>query len=501
MMYATASVPPTWLACAHACRPAELHTLGVSPPLQVVINDAREDLRRAKDCGGRTAGQELEAARVSKQWLERYLTPENILALARLSVFRGSFDANGAAALQILGGAQPSNTADAVNAAVLQLRNLSLLQPAQSAAAPGALPRYAMHKLVRGIAAELLVQLSRDSGAADAASSLLSHVRMLFVDWMLQLGGQLDGLFNHPGSDSLQRAQSLLANEELNFQHLLTLLDDEHVQANMADRLGGLATLALALKERGKLQLAHALCSQQLELTLRAPGPDHPTAGASYDSLGCVLMEQGKLAEAEQAHREALRISLQMLGTDHASTGASYNHLGLALMWQGQLAEAEQAHREALRIKLQALGPDNTSTGRSHDSLGLLLMEQGQLAEAEQAHREALRIMLQELGPDHTSTGRSRDSLGLVLREQGKLAEAEQEHREALRIMLQALGPDHFSTGDSSNNLGLVLMEQGKLAEAEQAHREALRIKEQALGLGHPSTMRSCSDLSAVLRR
>jgi hypothetical protein len=219
----------------------------------VAIGDAREDLRRAEDYCGQTVGQELEAARVSKQWLERYLKPEQKLALARLSVFRGSFDADGAAALQIVGGGQPSGHVATVNAAILQLRNLSLLQPAQSAAAPGAPARYTMHKLVGGIAGELLVQQSRDSGAAHAEGSLLSRVHMLFVDWMLQLGGQLDDLFNNPCSNSLKRSQALLANEELNFQHLLQLLDDEHVQANMADRLSGLRTLAASLEDRGKL--------------------------------------------------------------------------------------------------------------------------------------------------------------------------------------------------------------------------------------------------------
>jgi tetratricopeptide (TPR) repeat protein len=482
-------------------RPATpFHSLHLRASLQVAIRDATEDLRRAGDYCGQTAGQELEAARVSKQWLERYLMPQQKEALARLSVFRGSFSADGAAALQILGGGQPSDPA-AVNAAILQLRNLSLLQPAQSSAAPGAPPRYAMHTLVGGIAGELLVQQSRDSGAAHSEGSLLSDVHMLFAGWMLQLGGQLDVFWNNPGGDSLQRSQALLADEELNFQHLVKLLHHECVPILWISHCQPLLTLAWALMNRGKLQLAHGFNRHLLKVTLRVLGPHHSDTGSAYDNLGLVLRQLGKLEEAEQAHRVAARIKLQTLGLDHHSTGGSYDSLGLVLSKQGKLVEAELAHRKGLQITLNALGPYHHLTGGSYDNLGIVLMEQGKLAEAEHVLRKGLWSKLQALGPDHSSTAGSYNNLGLVLREQGRLVEAEQAYRTALQIKLQNLGPDHFSTRASYNNLGLVLRQQGKLAETEQARREDLQIRVQALGPDHYSTGRLYTNLGNVLRQ
>jgi tetratricopeptide (TPR) repeat protein len=487
---------------------------------QVAIRDAHEDLRRARDYNGLTAEGELQGARVSKQWLERYLTPDLKQAVARLSVFQGSFNTEGATMLQLTGQADDS---EAVAAVIRQLCNLSLLQPAPLALqeAPS---RYRMHKLVAGIAAELLEALSSDGNANFAQGSLLQRVRALFVpwtlhpprsqpkdtlldsvhalfgDWMLQLGSQLEAHFDQPGPNTLQHAQALLADEELNFQHLLKLLQSGAVKMDLVG-LERLTLMAGALTRWGRLQLAAAFYQQALVRTLLVQGEDHTNTGVSFSNLGVVLRLQGKLAEAEEALGEALRIHLQVLGADHADTGASYANLGNVLWQQGKLAEAEEAHGEALRIHLQVLGADHADTGASYANLGIVLEKQGRLAEAEKAHRDALRVQLQALGADHSDTGKMYGNLGNVLTLQGKLAEAEEALREALRVQLQVLGVDHFSTGESFGNLGVVLRQQSKLAEAEEAHREALRVQLQVLGADHSHTRTSYNNLGIVLRQ
>ena len=53
----------------------------------------------AEVCRTYSDDEELKVHRVSSIWLKTFLTPEELDAVARLSVFQGSFSAAGAAAV------------------------------------------------------------------------------------------------------------------------------------------------------------------------------------------------------------------------------------------------------------------------------------------------------------------------------------------------------------------------------------------------------------------
>ena len=125
------------------------------------------------------AARELRARNVSDLWLRRYLSPNQLDAIAGLSLFAATFDAAGAAA--VLHGADPGPSQRRNTELLLRcLRGLSILQEVPRAAAGEQQPRYGMHLLVRGLAVPMCCDRQPED-SQDVSSNwvrgLLAHSR------------------------------------------------------------------------------------------------------------------------------------------------------------------------------------------------------------------------------------------------------------------------------------------------------------------------------------
>ena len=205
----------------------------------------------ATEAGG--AAAQLDARRVSRFWLRKYLSSRQQAAAARLSLFAATFAADGAAAV-LHGPAAPRQQAD--SAKMLRgLRGVSVVQEVQQPAAVGQC-RYSMHPLVHGVAVELRGDMSvSDREAAENN----------FVAYMLQeCGGELAGL-QRTAVDAPVAAR-LLAVEAPNFAAMLRLVAKaaqsrdvamlEEDSQRGAARRGAMNRLALSLWLWGNLTLA-----------------------------------------------------------------------------------------------------------------------------------------------------------------------------------------------------------------------------------------------------
>ena len=149
---------------------------------------------------------------MSDLWLRRYLSPKQLEAIARLSVF-ATFDSTGAAAVMHGADADPAQLRDA-ELMLRCLRGLSVLQEVQQAAsAYSEPPRYGMHLLVRGLAAEVQQRQPEDS-QAEAVTG--------FVDHVISIGNRLADL--EQTAANAATTADLLGLEMPNMQTMLQLL-------------------------------------------------------------------------------------------------------------------------------------------------------------------------------------------------------------------------------------------------------------------------------------
>ncbi|KAI1202102.1 hypothetical protein F5X97DRAFT_288002 [Nemania serpens] len=139
----------------------------------------------------------------------------------------------------------------------------------------------------------------------------------------------------------------------------------------------------------------------------------------SYDQLG-------KYSEAERLYRQNLDISERVLGREHPDTLTSMNNLALTLDYQGKHEEAEKINRQTLEISERVLGKEHPDTLTSMHNLASTLSDQGKDKEAEKLFRQTLELREKVLGREHPRTLDTLNGLVYFLRKQGKYDEAEE---------------------------------------------------------------------------
>ena len=103
---------------------------------------------------------------------------------------------------------------------------------------------------------------------------------------------------------------------------------------------------------------------EDLEVSRRVLGGEHPSTLISIGNLGGLLRNQGKLTEAEPYLRETLEKSRRVLGDEHPDTLVSIGNMGVLLYSQGKLSEAEPFFREALEVSRRVLGDEHLDTSQ-----------------------------------------------------------------------------------------------------------------------------------------
>ena len=127
-------------------------------------------------------------------------------------------------------------------------------------------------------------------------------------------------------------------------------------------------TLAVALKQLGRLAEAEEVCREALSLA-----PDYAEA---HNTLADTLTGLRRFAEAEACCREALRLAPEYV--------QAHNNLGNVFLSLGRPDEAETSYREALRLK--------SKNRVAFHNLGNALVHQGKLKEASETFGQAAAL-------------------------------------------------------------------------------------------------------------
>ena len=259
-------------------------------------------------------------------------------------------------------------------------------------------------------------------------------------------------------------------------------------------------TLALLLKEQGKLNDAGAVYRTTLasfEMTL---GPHHVETLVCQGNYSMLLYAQGKLADAAALARAALE-GWDSVGKMLPSAITCCSNLGMLYQEMGRLNEAEKYMLTALARRESSLGTDHPDTLTSINNLAILFCSQGKVAKADEYFRKALAALEKVRGPNHPQTIQTVINVGSLAREQGKFVEAKALLSRGLEGHERNYGRDHSDTLLAVHSIAQLLDMQGSLAEAEEFYRRAVEGRERMLGKSHPDSIESALQLGILLEK
>ena len=486
------------------------------------------------DDGG--AAAQLEAKRVSRVWLDRYLSDDQRHATACLSLFAASFDAAGAAAV-LCGGIATAEQHNEAKQVLQTLHGISIIQKLRQPASPQgyeqnetAGTRYSMHPLLRDLAADLsrrrpggyLMRLLDRVLTALGIEDLLDQVLIMLR--FKQPGGQhktaVIGFVVHTLSavgnelvslgqtaSSAPAAAQLLGWEAPNVaamlqmisgsvrHHAKSLLEEESQRGELCR--AAMDALAQGLSHWGQLQLAER--AGRVAWNARRQWPHDPRTLASMASLSCYLANLGQHQQAADMAQEALTARQRVLGPEHPDTLSSMNNLSNRLSELGQHEAAAAMARQVLEAQQRVLGPEHPDTLKSMNNLSCELSRLGQHEAAADMTRKVLEAKQRVLGPEHPDTLRSMSNLSCGLSSLGQHKAAADMTRKVLEAQQRVLGPGRPDTLKSMNNLGIRLSELGQHEPAAAMARQVLAARQRVLGPEHPDTLSSMHNLSIRL--
>ena len=365
----------------------------------------------------------------------RLLEAEAREGLARLSVFRGTFDRAAAQEGAAVGVATLAALVDA-----------SLLRQL----APG---RYDLHELLRQFAAQRLDA----SGAAEA-------VRRQHAAYYLALAERAAPELSRPDqAAALERLERALDNLRAALSWLC-----EQGQLDLGLRLAG--ALERFWFTRGHL-------AEGREWLERLLAPEGAAAVApvvraqAYSAAGLLANTQGDHARA--VHLLELALSCYREADDVAGAVRALTTLGGVAYDQGDLAGAAERWEQSL-AQARAMG-DPGEVARALGNLGEARYHMGDLARAEALHGEALAIA-RRLGRANLEAFQLGD-LGNVARRKGDLAQAKTLHRQALALK-RALGARR-QIAITLEDLAAVFAAQGEGRRAARLLGAAAQIREE----------------------
>jgi predicted ATPase/DNA-binding SARP family transcriptional activator/Tfp pilus assembly protein PilF len=286
----------------------------------------------------------------------RLLDAEERLALARLTVFRGGFDLDGARAV--------AGTSLAVLAA---LADQALLRTVAEG-------RFELHELLRQYAEERLRELGGQAAQTEAC-----HTRF-FVDLVARAHEELHGA----------RQQDWIARLAADHDNLRAVLRRAQAAGDVRILLQLVAGIWQFWNFRGYRSEGRAWLRVALDGSGAAHG-DPPIAVLRAQALrgaGTLALNQDHYDDA-QAHFAASLAEYERLG-DVSGVQMALNNLGLVEFYRGQLREARTYFEQSLTLAPQA--DDDWNLDVTTHNLALVLAQQGDMAGARKLFDKSLAL-------------------------------------------------------------------------------------------------------------
>ena len=185
---------------------------------------------------------------------------------------------------------------------------------------------------------------------------------------------------------------------------------------------------------------------ESMTLRQRTLGEDHVDTLSSKSSLALVLRQQGRLEEAQFLEECVLDTQQRLQGDEHPDTLAARANLAETLSLQGAGTEALLLQGRVLDAYLRLLGPEHLLTLSAQASRAEMLCRRGEWVAARQLQEHVVRERKQLLGAEHPDTLRSKAALAHTLQQLHEFDAARDLYELLLRAQTRRLGPDHADT-------------------------------------------------------
>lgn len=441
----------------------------------------------------RTLPARHRSLRASFEYSWELLTEDERTALARVSVFRGGFDAADAAAV-----------AGATAEVLARLADRSLLERDEDG-------RYGLHPVLATFARERF-DLDPDTSGVRARHARhfaafarrertrihgpdFSRAMEAFgreranlaqaADWglasdpdlALELAFDRIDAWRHAGRfrDGFEAAEAACAVAGRAGRR--ARIGGLVAAGSMAYRLGDLATarvrLRAALDEAGQGAAAPGAAALDDDALIDAAAQDDASVDrGAWRVLGDVAFEEGAYDDAAFCFRRALAAARG--SGDEIEELASATGVGRTAAVRGDVVTARRELERALSVAERRGSP--TSLASAHFNLGSLARDHGDLDEAER--HVGLALELDERLSDRWGMATDLRQLAALAYERGEAEASERRYREALALC-RTIG-DATGAADVHHALGLAAVQRGDLAGGLEHQRAALRIRLEA---------------------
>ncbi|KAG6874873.1 hypothetical protein C0993_011818, partial [Termitomyces sp. T159_Od127] len=274
-------------------------------------------------------------------------------------------------------------------------------------------------------------------------------------------------LFYCLGSEELEYNDA--AQLVLHVQALINRLNHKCDNEKVAERLSRIFSVAYFWNDAEKLQ------QQVLKGCQKVLSSNHPDTICAMSSLAVTLREGGKLEEAEKLDQEVLRLRTEAFGISHPDTTKAMSNLAATLRRSGKLENAQRLCQQVLDVSLEVFGKSHPDTIRAMFHLAVTLRMSGKVEEAEKLLQEVLKIRTEAFGTNHPDTIETMFQLAATFWRSGKLEEAEKLQQEVLRVRKEAFRTSHPDTIQAMSYLAATLSRGGKFEEAEKLEQEVLK--------------------------
>lgn len=414
--------------------------------------------------------------RAAIDWSYHLLSPEMQRFFVRLSVFRGGWTMEAAAAV-----CEDKSALDLL----AQLRECSLVSAAEEAGAMRfrmleSLREYAWDRLQQQGELEAVQGLHRTFFLALAEASIPHMTGPGQETWLERLEGEhenlrvaLDVCLDRKEAETGLRLAAALCRFWAVRGHLregrercavlLAMPEAQKHTQSRADALSGAAMLALGQGDHAATRLLY----EESLVLLRELGEKRGEALA-LNGLGIVAHRKGEYAAAHALYAEGLM--LRRAERDKEGIANSLNNLGALAEDQGDYTAADSLHTESLALRRES--GNQRGIANSLNNLGSLAYSRGDYPAARALYEESLALN-RVLG-DKGGAAHGLRNLGIVAEDLGAYDLARSLHAESL-----VLERELENKGGAANaliTLGLLQAQNGDIAGARASLEEALNL-------------------------
>jgi tetratricopeptide (TPR) repeat protein len=285
--------------------------------------------------------------------------------------------------------------------------------------------------------------------------------------------------------------------------HAQALLDHARAAQLSSQPLARLLScIGIYLWGRGlDLRLAVEMHEQALAMYRGLHQGDHSDVATSLASLGIALRERGEHGRARELHEQALAMYQRLYEGDNPFVASGLNNLAGALHMAGEHERAQELDERALAMHQRLHEGDHPHVATSLNNLAAALRQAGEHERARELHEQALAMYQRLFRGDHPYVAVSMSHVGIALAQAEEHERARELHEQALAMYQRLYQGDHPQVAVSMSHVGVALAKAGEHERARELHEQALAMYQRLYPGDHPHVATIMSLLAGALRQ